>query len=461
MGVSVPRGLIACHALHRQNASTATRDAHGRSQRARSMEARDHMTRPPVDSAHAKPPVGSFTVEVAIAMGVFTTLVFIGIFWRTIVLVQAGAREQATSYIDLITNARTWNATHGGVWVVKGADAQTNPYLRTLGVEPDTSTVSGTQLTLRNPAVMTKEMSRIADEAGTVRFHLTSLDPINPENAPDAWERSVLEGFSVSRAEVANTEDGPDGHILRVMRPLVVEQGCLTCHAAQGYEVGDIRGAISLVMPLTSLDRSIVQGGLVLFGIYALVIMAGGAVGYWLISRMATRIERSESALQILATTDPLTGIPNRRTVLHRLEEELARTERLTGVLGVLEVDIDHFKRVNDTHGHPAGDAVLREVARRISSALREYDVAGRIGGEEFLVVAPEMEAESLLALGERLRACTKGDPIIHGSEEIVVTSSVGATLSRPGDTVETIFARADLALYAAKEAGRNRVELG
>jgi len=418
------------------------------------------MSRHPAGSPASKAPVGSFAVEVGIAMGVFTTLVFIGIFWRTIDLVQASAREQATSYIDLITNARTWNAMHGGVWVVKGPDAQTNPYLRRLGVEPDTSTVSGTQLTLRNPAVMTTEMSRIADESGTVRFRLTSLELINPANAPDAWERSVLLGFQTDRAEVSTTEDGPDGHILRVMRPLVVEPGCLTCHAAQGYKVGDVRGAISLSMPLTSMDRSIAQGGLALFGIYLLVMAAAGAVGYWLISRMASRIERSESALQVLATTDPLTGIPNRRTVLHRLEEELARAERLSGVLGVIELDIDHFKLVNDTHGHPAGDEVLREIASRITSALREYDVAGRIGGEEFLVVAPDMDSESLAALAERLRACTKGSPIQHESAEIVVTISVGATLSRPGDTAETIFARADLALYAAKEAGRNRVEI-
>lgn len=393
-------------------------------------------------------------------MGVFTTLVFIGIFWRTIVLVQASAREQASSYIDLITNARTWNAMHGGVWVVKGLGADTNQYLRELGVDPDTSTVSGTPLTLRNPAVMTREMSQIADEANKVRFHLTSLQLVNPENAPDSWERSVLEGFASNRREVAITQNDPNGRVLRMMRPLVVEEGCLTCHAAAGYKVGDVRGAISLTLPLTAVDRSIVQGGFTLLGVYLLVMVAGGAVGYWLISRMAERIQRSEHALQVLATTDPLTEIPNRRTVLHRLEEELARSERLSDVVGVIELDIDHFKTVNDTYGHPAGDEVLRQIATRITSALREYDVAGRIGGEEFLVVAPTMDIEALATLAERLRACAKGDPIVHGGAEIVVTVSVGATLALPDDTAETLFARADTALYRAKEAGRNRVEI-
>jgi len=418
------------------------------------------MTRPPEGPTTTQRPVGSFTLEVTIAMGVFTTLVFIGIFWRTIVLVQASAREQASSYIDLITNERTWNAMHGGVWVVRGPGTATNPYLRELGVDPDTSTVSGMQLTLRDPAAMTNEMEHIADKLGRVHFRLTSLELVNPANAPDAWERTALEGFATDRQEVAVIEKRTDGRVLRVVRPLVIEERCLTCHGSAGYRVGEVRGAISLTLPLTLLDRSIAQGGITLCGIYVLVMVATGAVGYWLISRMAERLETSERTLHVLATTDPLTGIPNRRTVLHRLEEELARTERLSGALGLIELDIDHFKIVNDTHGHPAGDEVLRQIANRIVSALREYDVAGRIGGEEFLVVAPAMDDESLAALAERLRACTKGEPIAFGDAEIVVTTSVGATLSRPGDTPETLFARADAALYAAKEAGRNRVEL-
>ncbi len=418
------------------------------------------MTRPLDEYATTKPPVGSFSIEVVIAMGVFTTLVFIGIFWRTTVLVNEGAREQATSYIDLIVTARTWNAMHSGVWVKKGPGVATNPYLRELGIEADTSTVSGTQFTLRNPSIMTSEMSKIADTEGKVRFRLTSLKVINPRNAPDSWERSVLRGFDSDRREVAVSAEGADGRAMRVMRPLVVEDECLRCHGGAGYDVGDVRGAISLSLPLASIDRSLYLGGIALFGVYVLVMLAGGAVIYWLISRMSARIERSEHALHVLATTDALTELPNRRTVLRRLDEELARAERLSGVIGVIELDIDHFKLVNDTHGHPAGDEVLREVARRITSALREYDIAGRIGGEEFLIVAPSMDAEALAALAERLRACTKGNPIAHGVNETVVTTSVGATLSRPGDTAEALFARADSALYRAKEAGRNRVEI-
>lgn len=406
-------------------------------------------------------PLRSFAAEIAIAVAVFTTLVFIGIFWRTIVLVQHSERVQASSYIDLVVNARTWNAGHGGVWVVKGPDSPSNPYLIGLGVDPDTSTVSGTVLTLRNPAVMTNEMSRIAETSGYVRFRLTSLKLVNPENAPDSWERQALQRFAVDLTPAVTTQRGPSGHVLRMMRPLLVSEACLRCHRHQGYKPGDVRGAISLTLPLALMDRSIVDSGLSLLLIYLMVVLIGGVVVYWLVARMSTRVELYESELHILATTDPLTGIANRRSVLERLDQELARALRSESQLGVLELDIDHFKRVNDTYGHAAGDEVLRTVTSRMIASLREYDVAGRLGGEEFLVVAPEVDEAALLLLAERLRASIATVAITFDGAEVVVTTSVGATLSHAEDTAEAVFARADAALYAAKESGRNRVELG
>jgi len=405
-------------------------------------------------------PVRTFAIEVAIAMGVFTTLVFIGIFWRTVTLFQDSAREQASSYIDLIVNARSWNAGHGGVWVVKSPDVTSSPFLPKIGIEPDTSTISGTRFTLANPTAMTDEMSRIAAQTDGVQFHLTSLDPLNPDNSPDAWERRMLKGFESDPSQVSETADTARGRELRMMRPLLVEGACLTCHKKQGYHIGDVRGAISLTLPLTRMDEAVAVGGAGLFIVYLLVMGAVWIVGYRLVDRMANRVEQSERALHVLAITDPLTGISNRRAVLERLDEELARADRSGHAVGVLELDIDHFKRVNDGHGHAAGDKVLRSVASQIVTALREYDSAGRLGGEEFLVVAPEIDAESLLALAERLRSAIETRPVANSKGEISITTSVGATLSRPGDTTEDVFGRADEALYAAKTAGRNRVEL-
>ena len=130
----------------------------------------DRATRGSVDTertprARGPVPVRSFAVQAAVVLALFTTLVFVGIYWRTQALLEAALHDEASSYIDLIVDARAWNARHGGVWVLKTDGVQSNPFLRALGVEPDTQTVAGTWMTLRNPSAMTVEISRI-DEAG-------------------------------------------------------------------------------------------------------------------------------------------------------------------------------------------------------------------------------------------------------------------------------------------------------
>jgi diguanylate cyclase (GGDEF)-like protein len=123
--------------------------------------------------------------------------------------------------------------------------------------------------------------------------------------------------------------------------------------------------------------------------------------------------------------------------------------------------DLDHFKQINDGFGHPAGDAVLREVARRMTSVLRASDAMGRYGGEEFLAVLSGTDGAGALRVAERLRQTISGEPIRVGTVELDVTCSFGVAVSRSGHTtVEALVAAADAALYRAKRAGRNRVEL-
>jgi two-component system cell cycle response regulator len=126
----------------------------------------------------------------------------------------------------------------------------------------------------------------------------------------------------------------------------------------------------------------------------------------------------------------------------------------------VLVADIDFFKKVNDTHGHDAGDTVLREFAARFRRNTRGIDLACRLGGEEFIIIMPDTEIARAYQVGERLRACIAAEPFqINTSTHLRVTASVGlATLEGPQDTPETLFKRADQALYAAKREGRNRV---
>ncbi len=174
--------------------------------------------------------------------------------------------------------------------------------------------------------------------------------------------------------------------------------------------------------------------------------------------------ERNE-LLHILAIKDGLTGILNRRALFERLEEELSRSDRIRNPLCLIMLDIDHFKKVNDVHGHVMGDKVLVEVVNRIKSALRPYDIVGRYGGEEFLVGASVPDPEIGRKIAERIRVCVGERPFEIDGENLDISISLGVTSIMPsgnGDTdniLEAAIKSADSALYRAKEKGRNRVE--
>lgn len=159
-----------------------------------------------------------------------------------------------------------------------------------------------------------------------------------------------------------------------------------------------------------------------------------------------------------IADHDGLTGMFNHNAIVKMLRREISRGARSGSPTAVLMLDIDFFKKINDTHGHFVGDSVLEEVSSRISNAVRPYDTVGRFGGEEFVVVAPSCHRDEALALGERLRALIAAQPVHSGDVSVNVTISVGVALGL--DKTETVLHAADTALYAAKHGGRNRVEI-
>ncbi len=168
-------------------------------------------------------------------------------------------------------------------------------------------------------------------------------------------------------------------------------------------------------------------------------------------------LQKANDELQVMANTDHLTGLPNRRYFLQQFSLELARNERYDSALSLLILDLDHFKRINDTHGHATGDEVLRRVAAIIKDSAREYDIAGRLGGEEFGLVLPQTDLDGAKNYAERLR---KDIAASHAGNEIPVTASIGLTEARKGMSLEQIFEAADIALYQSKKTGRNRVSI-
>jgi len=163
-----------------------------------------------------------------------------------------------------------------------------------------------------------------------------------------------------------------------------------------------------------------------------------------------------------IALIDSLTRIWNRAGITELLKRECAEAARRKSSLGLVMCDIDHFKKVNDTHGHPVGDEVIREVARRLLGALRTEDAIGRIGGEEFLIVLPNCAPESLFATVERIRAKLIAEPVKTMAGDLNITMSFGALSVVPEKSAETdpLVKRADDALYKAKHGGRNRTEI-
>ncbi|MFO7971929.1 MAG: diguanylate cyclase, partial [Desulfobacterales bacterium] len=174
------------------------------------------------------------------------------------------------------------------------------------------------------------------------------------------------------------------------------------------------------------------------------------------------RILNLEKRILQLASTDSLTGILNRRAFMERLKAELERAEREHTSLYIIMADIDHFKSVNDEHGHQAGDRVLQEFSRRLMKLERPYDFLGRYGGEEFIACLPNTNEEQTLSIAERLRRGVEEMVVSRsGGANITITASLGTASYRAEtgkDDVDRIIKRADDALYKAKRDGRNRV---
>ena len=175
---------------------------------------------------------------------------------------------------------------------------------------------------------------------------------------------------------------------------------------------------------------------------------------------LQNRLLAAQEQLQIEATHDSLTGLWNRRAILESLERELGRAARQGTAITIVMGDLDLFKRINDTHGHPVGDAALRETARRLGGAVRGYDFVGRYGGEEFLIVAPGLDRVGAIELAERIRGRFADTPFVVSGQSLSLTLSLGVVSILGGAHIGDVLVAADAALYDAKAAGRNTSRL-
>lgn len=376
------------------------------------------------------------------------------------------ALNVARAYIDKDILYRNWNALHGGIYVVADKGVTPNPYLPDTVQERDVITPSGRHLTLVNPAYMTRQIYELAQKEHKASGRITSLKPLRPENKADAWEKTALQDFEHDKKEISSIvmEDGL--RYMRLIRPLITEESCLSCHLHQGYKKGDIRGGISIRLPMEIFEPVIRKQARLLLAGHGVMWSLGLIslyIGYKGLRHRTEERDRAEEELKRVnailenqATTDSLTGICNRRKFLELLHMKIQESRRYTMPLALIFFDIDHFKSVNDTYGHETGDHVLQELSSIVTGMIRQTDIFARLGGEEFIILMHNNDVKTGCELAEKIRS----NMCLHSFPQVgAVTCSFGVAQFYPDDTAESFIKRADDAMYMAKQAGRNRVE--
>lgn len=269
----------------------------------------------------------------------------------------------------------------------------------------------------------------VKDLDGKFLFVNTRYEEVVGTTREDVIGRSVFDVYPAAMAELANKRD------LEVIGSVksITEETVVTKGSAQ-------RVFLDVKFPLFDQDGAV-----------------RGTAG---IAIEITELKRLQEALTVMANTDVLTGLANRRCFIEKLAHEFSRGQRYANPLAVMCFDLDHFKAINDRHGHAMGDMALKGVAEVFRKALRSLDVAGRLGGEEFAIFMPETDAAEAVEVSERLRdAIAKMDLRTPGGDPLAITVSVGVSCVQGDDADhEAVLARADAALYKAKSEGRNRV---
>jgi diguanylate cyclase (GGDEF)-like protein len=331
------------------------------------------------------------------------------------------------------------------------------------------------ELTLMNPAYALRELQSLEGNNTTSKSHLTSLNPINPRNLPDEWEADALKRFESGAKEVMGVQLSDGQSYLRLMAPFIVEADCLKCHEQQGYKLGDIRGGVSTTVslaPFMAEEKKHNLTQMVSHGLIWMVGLFGMGAFYRREQLFDAERKRMEDEVRQLAFYDALTGLPNRRLLHDRLTRAIVLSKRSGRYGAVMFLDLDNFKPLNDEYGHAVGDLLLIEVAKRLTSGIREVDTVARFGGDEFVVIINELETEAAEATAHAGNVAEKILAMLSAPYEMIVPDGIGTRMvvhhcsacigvvvfSNHGSGQEELLKWADKAMYQAKAAGRSSV---
>jgi len=365
------------------------------------------------------------------------------------------ARTSARIAFEKDVIYRLWAADHGGVYVPVSKTTPPNPYLTV--PHRDVTTSDGLELTLINPAYMTRQVNELALTRSGYRGHITSLKPIRPENHPDPWEIESLRAFERGTPEVGSLETMSGKEYFRFMKPFRAEKSCLICHEQQGYKEGDLRGGISVSIPMEPL-RAIEQTRrrqLFLAHVFLWIFgLAGIGAGTRPLRRQVREREKREEELRAMAITDQLTGLHNRRGFLTLAGQQIKLCDRTRKGAILLYADLDGMKQINDSLGHEAGDRALIEVAAALQKVFRSSDIMARMGGDEFAVLAIDTTEDNIDIHLTRLRDWIDSRNNRENAE-FKLALSVGYSFYDPAKpcSIDALMALADRRMYEQKKS--------
>lgn len=386
-----------------------------------------------------------FSISTILSIAVILTLTYIGV--RTIYheYVVDVAKRQSLSVTralyaqeaPLLTNGDTTGATSLDVsqWDFNRLDRRMRDYLAPFHI---------TQI-------------KAFDREGRIVYSTDTsiVDNIEDNNAK---LRRALNGEVVSELETEDEVTDVHGEIRR--RVEVVETYLPVTNGQ-----GNIIGAFEVYLDMTphrQRERETIRSSVL---VVAAILMATSFVQFMILRRGTAQLSEYEVKLRTMTITDGLTGLANRRFVFERGQQEFERMKRSPDTpdgadpVGCIMIDLDSFKQVNDTYGHAGGDKILTELAERLKPLMRPYDILGRYGGEEFIVLTPHADLEDTRLIAERLWQVIRGRPIVFAGEEVVVTASLGFSCVQQSDSsIEECISRADDNLYEAKRLGRDRI---
>ncbi len=403
---------------------------------------------------------------VAITIVLFWSVaVLLSVGWNLYLLdrsVEEQAHSQAAAAIHKDLAYRKLVSQAGGIYVPLGRGVEPNPHLSHLSHRDITA--DNLKLTLVNSSYFVRLVHDI--EAGMetdgVRGHVTSEHPLRQENTPDEWERKALRQLKAGQSVVSEVIQMEGGHYYRMMKPRLTRESCLSCHTGGYYKVGDVMGGISVSVPLNPLKAAQHEQAMVMASGHGMMWLFGVVVvvfGY-------QRVKKKEEDLAHSAHHDALTGLANRKLMDATLKKELAESQKSGQHGAVVLFDLDRFKNINDSLGHPVGDAILRVTAQRLHHELQDTDVIARLGGDEFVIVLPQLGSDVAaahsrsLSIAKRLQGALRR-PYHVMDLKLHITPSIGiAIYPEQGATIDDILKHADAAMYESKSAGRNQISM-